>query len=77
MLSSTLCVIFAFLALFAVNGFKGFWPQSTQRAAKARKEILKSGHYRNAGLTRVSRNVSIPGANGHISANLVMGLPDR
>jgi hypothetical protein len=38
-LSSTLCVIFASFALFAVNCFEGSLPQSTQRAAKVRKEI--------------------------------------
>jgi len=34
-------VIFAFLAIFAVNILKAFLPQSSQRAAKARKEILQ------------------------------------
>src|SRR5688500_4829182 len=44
-LSSTICETFAFLALFAVNCFSGFLPQSTRRPAKCRKEFSKLGHH--------------------------------
>ena len=40
-LKFTLCATFAFLALFAVNCFPAFLPQSTQRTAKVRQEILQ------------------------------------